>query len=488
MRAMDRQTQSQQPGLWTTRRVKGKSEMMFQRLVDRLFSATVVFCAFLAFLRAQFDGTSSMQEHRVCDQHNRQHPSTGSKPRVVDLYAVHGRSDVLFRQHKATVATPKRVLLEDKSPRQRGNFTDKSENQDWILDSDEYAKKGEPMYSTDPPCEPMHSWQMQTNPVCNLLHEKDMTNFFRYQEQQSESSNGRNEAPKDILHENVRYLAAGGYREVYMIQDDAIHTDWKDNRLALKTLKYSRNFTERHTDRHRRDAVAADRLTSTPESVNIYGFCGNSALYQFAKGGNLRDAIARYISNPATPEAAWSTEIRLQIAYQVASGIAAVHNVDEEGRASLAHTDISTDQFISLDGRIVFKINDFNRARFLRKNSLDNSSCPFTVKSNKGKFRAPEEYRYDPETEAIDVYSMGNIFFVLLTGKYPFGQFTKKAVKRAVARGLRPDFGALVDSADPHVQTLIQAARMCWTHDPSERATARQVQLFLQSKLPPSAS
>lgn len=78
-------------------------------------------------------------------------------------------------------------------------------------------------------------------------------------------------------------------------------------------------------------------------------------------------------------------------------GLAAVHNCDKEGRPSIAHTDISPGQFVRVGN--IFKLNDFNRARFLRTNVSDGAICGFNVGSNPGKNRSPEEYLYLPETE-----------------------------------------------------------------------------------------
>jgi len=343
--------------------------------------------------------------------------------------------------------------------------------QERILDSDEYSKRPESMWSDDPPCEPQYEWMTKVYPVCNILHEIDMTDSIL--PENVASSRGVSGMEK------FRFVASGGYRDVYMFRDH----NW--DKLALKTLKTTREYEERHFDRHKRDAIAADRLASVPTSVDIYGYCGQSALYEFAKGGNLRDAINKHIIRVKDPNDRWNSTKKLQVAYMVASSIANLHNVDEEGRASIAHTDISNDQFISIKGDGNFQLNDFNRARFLKRNIDDkNSNCPFFVKSNKGKFRSPEEYLYLGETEAIDTYSMGNIFFVLLTGTYPFPEKSKKEVKKAVGKGERPRFSEdLLNNPDENEKALIDAARMCWVQDPSERASARQVQLFLQSKL-----
>lgn len=344
--------------------------------------------------------------------------------------------------------------------------------QERILDSNEYSKRPEPMYTDE--CEPQYDWMTKSYPVCNILHEIDMTDMILPQY----LALSRGATDDDI--EKIRFVASGGYRDVYMFRDH----NW--DKLALKTLKTTRDFEERHYDRHKRDAIAAARLTSAPTSVDIYGYCGQSALYEFAKGGNLRDAINKHIirvkKNPGT---GWNSTKKLEVAYMVASSIADLHNVDKEGRASIVHTDISNDQFISINGDGYFQLNDFNRARFLKRNIIDKSvNCPFFVKSNKGKFRSPEEYLYLGETEAVDTYSMGNIFFVLLTGTYPFPNLSKKEVKKAVGNGQRPSFSErLLNNPDINEQALIDAARMCWVQDPRERAAARQVQLFLQSKL-----
>lgn len=73
-------------------------------------------------------------------------------------------------------------------------------------------------------------------------------------------------------------------------------------------------------------------------------------------------------------------------ATQVASAIADVHNVDREGQASMAHTDVSPVQFVRYDG--IYRLNDFNRARFIGWNTTtNNEACGYYVGSNPGKVR-----------------------------------------------------------------------------------------------------
>ena len=50
--------------------------------------------------------------------------------------------------------------------------------------------------------------------------------------------------------------------------------------------------------------------------------------------------------------------------------------------------------------------------------------------------------------------------------------------------GERPHLDeSLKTSKDPFVQALIRAMNMCWIHDPKKRATARQVEKFIDSEL-----
>ena len=88
-------------------------------------------------------------------------------------------------------------------------------------------------------------------------------------------------------------------------------------------------------------------------------------------------------------------------ATQATMALASMHNSDIEGRASIANADISPDQFVKVKG--IFKLNDFNRARFIPWSKTNNTACGFTVGHNGGRIRAPEEYKYEPETEKVSL-------------------------------------------------------------------------------------
>jgi serine/threonine protein kinase len=100
------------------------------------------------------------------------------------------------------------------------------------------------------------------------------------------------------------------------------------------------------------------------------------------------------------------------------------------------------------------------------------------------KFRAPEEYAFLEENEMIDIYSMGNIFYAMLSGNMPFeGQKESKAQKK-VLDGVRPKIPTeVVESDDTAIQTLISITKKCWSKKPIDRPKAASVRDELKELL-----
>ena len=85
-------------------------------------------------------------------------------------------------------------------------------------------------------------------------------------------------------------MANGYYRDVWVVtndhydNDDATNvisssrnaTNNNNNKIVLKTLRFEHEFDLRKWDRHRRDAIAMERLTSSRFVLDIYTSCGNS--------------------------------------------------------------------------------------------------------------------------------------------------------------------------------------------------------------------
>jgi len=292
-------------------------------------------------------------------------------------------------------------------------------------------------------CKAMHPWQLQAYPNCNMLHEIDMSK------------------PLHVGH--------GGFRDVWVMKE------WDGTKLAVKTLVGKKKFTYREYDRHRRDAIAMSLLTSSKHIPNIYGYCTNSGLFDYSPNGSMEDHIFK-----SEKKQEWTKQLKLRFSWQAATGLADVHGVDMKGdSASISHTDISVDQFIWLDG--MYKLNDFNRARFIRWDIVKNEPCTFFIGKNPGRYRSPEEYNYDYLTEKIDVYSLGNILYMILTKHQPFYNKNSTTVAELVKHGETPPIPNEIWGTEE--LAIIEAINMCWLKNPKDRSSARDVESFLRRKL-----
>ena len=342
-------------------------------------------------------------------------------------------------------------------------------------------------------CRAQYEWQLALRSTCNEVHQMDINDL----------------RAKIESEERARIVASGYWRDTWVVRDYA------QRERALKTMRYEHEFEERNFDRHRRDALASERLSSSASIVDIFSFCGNTGVYEFVSGGDINDAIwpLEDEKGNVTTSNALSKMERLDIgkfglnylllspfceiflnccwwllyisaALQVATAITDMHNVDMEGRPSIAHTDISPSQFLlTPEGK--YKLTDFNRVRFLRKNRTAASvPCSYMVGRNPGKFRSPEEYNRSQQTEKVDIYSMGNIFYALLTEYWPFEGIDEKEAQQKIVDGDRPPIDDVIRSSGDSLDAIfVKAIGMCWRHNPDKRATAKEVRQYLSDQI-----
>ena len=135
-------------------------------------------------------------------------------------------------------------------------------------------------YETDT-CKSQYEWQKGAFPNCNNLHEFELG--------QLTSMHGR--AMREALNflegdgdEQVRYWAHGYWRDVWLLSKTINN---REEISVLKTLRKNHDFTDRNYDRHRKDALASERLSKSPYVVDIYAFCSNSALFEYGDGGDI---------------------------------------------------------------------------------------------------------------------------------------------------------------------------------------------------------
>ncbi|KAI2491445.1 serine/threonine kinase [Fragilaria crotonensis] len=154
----------------------------------------------------------------------------------------------------------------------------------------------------DPECVPMAKWQTQSFPNCNIIHEMDL----------------REAADEGKKSSTLQLLGTGWFRSTWKWDTDG------DASVVLKTLRLDREFFDEYYDLHRRDAVAMERLTHSPFVMNIYGYCGQSALNELADF--QWDSLEKFGKNLRGRVGADVNFLKLQLAASVSVGLATFTN------------------------------------------------------------------------------------------------------------------------------------------------------------------
>lgn len=296
-----------------------------------------------------------------------------SDPDSLSLLGLERLDPNLLRSYHSANAHVQPIVMTEEQRKRQEALEDSKDYRDGAADT--FQDQGED-------CVAQHDWQETSFPTCNHLMELDLTHLLPPSELFDQDEAGEVSA-LSFPSTAFRLISSGFYRDVWSVETYVDGPEDFGELFVMKTMCYMHDFEANNYDRHRRDAVAMERLTSSPFIMDIYAACGNSGLYEYAGGGTMEDSV--WPDQEATPP--WTSEERLIVAYQAAAGVAALHNVGKEGVPSIAHTDIDIDQFVYVDSAEMYKLNDFNRARFIGWNKDKNVLCSFHFGLNGGKVR-----------------------------------------------------------------------------------------------------
>ena len=267
------------------------------------------------------------------------------------------------------------------------------------------------------------------------------------------------------LQKDIRVITNGGYNTVYR------YTDMDGSYQILKILKYDTTHNDRNFDRVRRDSLIMERATASEYVMDIYSFCGLSQVVPLGRHGDLDNILWNYYDK-------LSQEQKLEIAVQITQGLVDVHDIDGDGISSMSHGDFAAKQYILIDGR--FKLNDFNRGRFIRWNPTLKEPCPYHIGKNGDKFRAPEEYKLIPQTAAIDIWALGSVFVWIVTGQSIWHGYDSGEAQNHIMEGVK--YPMDTSSTDPIDQVLFKAIDMCQVYEPKDRPKAGEVLAYLKGE------
>jgi len=212
--------------------------------------------------------------------------------------------------------------------------------------------------------------------------------------------------------EIISLIGQGGMGAVYKARQPAL-----DRFVALKILPPGAVGDAGFAERFNREARALARLNH-PQIVAVhdFGHAGDQPylVMEFVDGANLRQVEQ---AGRLTPEQA------LQIVPQICEALQFAHN---EG---VVHRDIKPENIL-LDKKGRVKITDFGIAKILGVTSGKVSLTGAKDVVGTPHYMAPEQVEH-PQTvdHRADIYSLGVVFYEMLTGELPLGKFAPPSKK-----------------------------------------------------------
>jgi tRNA A-37 threonylcarbamoyl transferase component Bud32 len=193
-----------------------------------------------------------------------------------------------------------------------------------------------------------------------------------------------------------------------------------DRFVALKLLPDKLARDPRFAERFNREGRMLARLNH-PNIVSIYDFGATEHFYfllmEFVEGVNLRQAMQAGRFTPAEA---------LRVVPKICEALQYAH---EKG---ILHRDIKPANIL-LDVRGQVKIADFGIAKLVGDEKPDVTLTATGVALGTPHYMAPEQLENPSEVDhRADIYSLGVVFYEMLTGELPIGRFAAPSSKTPV--------------------------------------------------------
>ncbi|MFT3743458.1 MAG: serine/threonine-protein kinase [Pyrinomonadaceae bacterium] len=218
----------------------------------------------------------------------------------------------------------------------------------------------------------------------------------------------------------TRLIGQGGMGEVYEALDTKL-----DRRVALKFL--SRSLRD--------DASARRRLKKEAQAVAMLDHPNICSIYSIEEVDDEIFIAMQYIDGVSLDQSLRTTDIDtarfFTIAKQITAAVAFAHD------HGIIHRDLKpANIMLTSDGTV--KVLDFGLAKIIERKSLGPNTPDSIQLSTEGliagtiAYMSPEQLRGEPLDYQTDIFSLGVIFYELLTGANPFQRKTKAETISAI--------------------------------------------------------
>jgi hypothetical protein len=294
-------------------------------------------------------------------------------------------------------------------------------------------------------------------PTCNNFHELAIDRPYDARPILSTMN------PRPGHEMDTTYLASGFYRDAWLVEDcswiwlyppysiEAERQQQQQQRLlderydvfdedlakylinkgyqsaVLKTYQTRHDFDYDAFQMMRSEAIVMERLTKSPRIMNIYGHCAFSTLVEvvpiefeqamvYEEGYQEYEVVEKRNENGIRPFNNFTTTQKLGFALEMAESLAELHGFED---GVIVHDDVQLIQWLRTpDGKL--KLGDFNRVTIMKWDLMNNEYCPFNNGLIYGNNRAPEECSALDLNEKIDLFSLGNNIYAMITGLWMF--------------------------------------------------------------------
>lgn len=248
--------------------------------------------------------------------------------------------------------------------------------------------------------------------------------------------------------EVIELVGRGGMGAVYRARQIKL-----DREVALKILLPNLSSDPAFAERFEREARALAKLNH-PNIVTVFDFGDREGLFylllEYVDGVNLRGAMS---TGRFTPEQA------LAVVPGVCDALQSAHEL------GVLHRDIKPENIL-LDRNGKVKIVDFGIARMVGDPASDFTLTEAGAVLGSRNYMAPEQLEQLNEVDhRADIYSLGVVFYEMLTGELPMGRFlppsekspTTEQIDAIVMRTLEKELDRRFQSAGA-VKTSIESA------------------------------